>query len=83
MSDYRNRDDRTVHASNPDEELVRYDRAGKWYVEPVDGSRRRHVGINEAVRIAVGWSRSGNGVIFTGLHGGSMFEAKVLSEAGR
>ena len=28
--------DRTVHVSYPGMEIVRYDRAGKWYLEPTN-----------------------------------------------
>lgn len=45
--------DRRVHATYPGMEIVRYNRAGKWYLEPTDPRlRRQHVGIGDAVRSA-------------------------------
>jgi hypothetical protein len=49
------RHDRTVHARLADgREVVRYDRAGKWYIE-ADNSlpTRRHITIGQAVRFAL------------------------------
>lgn len=51
-------------------EIVRYDRAGKWYVEP-KGGKRRHVKIAEAVQLAFA------GRVLDGRYGGSRFGAKV------
>ena len=46
--------DRRVHARLPDgTEVVRYDRAGKWYLEHPELPNRRHVTLQEAVE-AVG-----------------------------
>ena len=57
--------ERTVHAVAADgTEVVRYDKAGKWYAEPIDG-KRRHVTLSEAVTIALAfgsfrdWPRNG------------------------
>lgn len=47
--------DRTVHATLPDKdaEVVRYDRAGKWYLEPRDpelrSRKRRRIGLQFSV----------------------------------
>lgn len=43
--------DRTLHAENESYEIVRYDRAGVWYVEFKDphGPARRHVAVRDAV----------------------------------
>lgn len=42
--------DRTVHASGPQMEVVRYNKAGKWYLEPTDRRLpRQSVTIAEAV----------------------------------
>lgn len=75
----RSGEDRTVHARSADgAELVRYDRAGKWYVEhpPETLTPRRKVSVNEAVDIAVGWWHNG-GTPFIGRLGGGMFDAKL------
>ncbi len=46
--------DRTVHASYPGMEIVRYDRAGKWYFEPTDSSLpRQKVTVKQAADAAV------------------------------
>lgn len=44
--------DRTVHATTPAWEVVRYDRAGHWYAETTRGLPRRKLTIGEAVRLA-------------------------------
>lgn len=70
--------DRTVHvtiipAAGDRIEIVRYNRAGKWYYE--DGGRRRHLMLAEAAafaredRPAVIWHE--------GRKGGAAFDAKV------
>ena len=72
--------DRTVHGLTDDGgEIVRYDRAGKWYFEYRD-RKRRHVTIAEAVQAAA----AGKAVL--GRAGGLAFDAKVRKlrgEAGR
>lgn len=67
--------DRTVHAYGRGYEIVRYDRAGKWYVESVDGSRRA-VTLDQAVREALHISKRGSGDVHFGLPGGSAFDAR-------
>lgn len=48
------RDDRVVHAECRGFQVVRYERAGKWYVEPHDHDHpREHVGVVEAARRAL------------------------------
>jgi hypothetical protein len=70
----RTKPDRTVHARSADkqQEIVRYDRAGKWWVENADGTRRP-VGIREAAELARTYAVS-RGTVFTGRSGGSMFD---------
>jgi hypothetical protein len=68
--------DRTVHAvTHKGVEIVRYDRAGKWFLEWPLGSMVpcKHVGVNEAARTAVEHSAD----IRVGLPGGKAFDAKV------
>lgn len=66
--------DRTVHAENEHCEIVRYDRAGKWYLEPKQsGLQRRRIGIASA---AVEAARTGTTVHF-GLPGGGAFDRRV------
>lgn len=64
--------DRCVHARLVNgSEIVRYDRAGKWYVEgDVD---RRKTTVTGAARLA---AQEGAVVLYS-LPGGSRFEAKV------
>lgn len=65
--------DRTVHARLRDgTEIVRYDRAGKWFVESPDGSRER-VTVREAARRA---SVSG-ATIYVGRAGGGRFDSAL------
>jgi len=66
-------DDRTVHAVRRHDgaEIVRYDRAGKWYLERVDGSRSP-LTLRGAVREAVG------GRVHFGRPGGRIFDAAVV-----
>jgi hypothetical protein len=68
--------DRTVHAvTYRGVEIVRYNRAGKWYLEwPATAMVPcRHVGVDEAARTAVEHS----GDIRLGLSGGKAFDARV------
>lgn len=67
--------DRTVHAENEHCEIVRYDRAGKWYIEPRDpGKQRRHVGIRSAASEAV---KAPDMWIHYGRPGGGAFDRHV------
>lgn len=65
-------DDRTVHASNGAREIVRYDRAGKWYVE-LKGLPRIPVTLAQAAKEA----RSYGWVHHPGLPGGARFDRLV------
>lgn len=64
-------DDRTVHASKGSREVVRYNRAGKWYVE-MGGLLRYAVKLEEAVDTATdfGWT------VHYGRPGGSTFDRR-------
>jgi hypothetical protein len=63
-------------------EIVRYDRAGKWYFEPLDSSlRRQKITVHEAAATAV-WARdhyNEGAHIFPSLHGGTTFDRLVTS----
>lgn len=73
-------DDRRVHARGKDGlEVVRYDRAGKWYLEnPRPGSLipRRHVKISEAAKMARLLQKDG-GTVFFKIPGGGRFDLLV------
>jgi hypothetical protein len=74
-------DDRTVHAKLPmGGEVVRYERAGKWFIEwPAQHMiLARHVGVDEAARTAVGRE----GFVHFDRPGGRVFERKVRSLRG-
>ena len=75
--------DRTVHASYPGMEIVRYDRAGKWYLEPTDPRlKRQHVTIKQAVGSAL-WALGNGGQVFFGRSGGSRFDTLVRGQEGK
>ena len=63
--------DRTVHGYTAEgAPIVRYDRAGKWYVEP-EGGKRRPVTLTEAAKLAIA------GRVLENRAGGLAFNAKV------
>jgi len=65
------KNDRTVHGHNATgDPIVRYDRAGKWYLEP-EGGKRRRLSLHEAARMAA------LGTVRLGQPGGTMFDAAV------
>jgi hypothetical protein len=64
-----------VHARYSTTEVVRYNRAGKWYVER-EGRPRAHVTLAQAVWVAESLRERG-GVIFRGVPGGRMFDFKL------
>ena len=67
--------DRTVHASYRDMEIVRYDRAGKWYLEPtIPGLKRQQVGIKRAVASAQWGIEFADGAWYAGRQGGATFD---------
>ena len=66
-------DDRRVHAVTAiGSEVVRYGRAGKWYLEAA-GEKRQPLSLAAAVRLAAGWDAD----LRLGLPGGRMFDAAV------
>lgn len=69
--------DRRVHATYQGMDIVRYDRAGKWYLEPVDRSLpRQKVTVKEAAAQAL-WGHEHGGSIYLGLQGGTTFDRLV------
>lgn len=69
--------DRTVHGRaprglGPPNELVRYDRSGKWYLEWVDGER-----LHLRLAQVVGMAAHPDGEAYLGLPGGRAFDAAV------
>lgn len=64
--------DRTVHGLAADgSEIARYDRGGKWYVEPAGGGHRRLITVSEAAYMA------SLGTVYPGKPGGVQFAAAV------
>ncbi len=69
--------DRTIHAHYPGMEIVRYDRSGKWYLEPTDPRLpRQHIKLRDAVRQAL-WAQEHGGVIRLGRLGGTAFDRQL------
>ncbi len=72
--------DRTVHASTQQMNVVRYDRAGKWYLEPTDTTLpRQAVTVGDAARYVV-WAldQDHSTKLFTNRPGGKRFDVLVL-----
>lgn len=78
-------DDRTVHASDARGgiEIVRYNRAGKWYCEIKENvgrvglpAERQHIGVRQAAEQAKSLESRG-GTIFIGRPGGQAFDRLV------
>lgn len=66
--------DRSVHARLADgSEVVRYDRAGKYFLESPDGSRER-ITLGKAVQHAF-TARDNDGRVFLDQPGGQSFDA--------
>lgn len=69
--------DRRIHAANDHAEVVRYDKAGKWYIEPRDKTLpRQRVSVAHAARYAL-WLYENGGVIKQGIPGGAAFDRDV------
>jgi len=72
--------DRRIHAKYADMEIVRYDRAGKWYLEPTfSGLKRQHVTIAVAALSAKWGIQNAGGTWYPGLPGGSGFDVLMRS----
>ena len=74
--------DRTVHAAWSEEDLVRYDRAGKWYVEPRYEGKRRQVTLADAVKYALLVEGNPSGRVFLDRPGGGTFDARYRAAKG-
>jgi hypothetical protein len=74
--------DRTVHARYRDMEIVRYDRAGKWYLEPtIPKARRQQVTVKTAARQALWGIEFGSGEVMLGRYGGAAFDREFQKAA--
>ena len=73
--------DRTVHACCEQFEIVRYDRAGKWYIEWNDYDRKR-IGVKVAAVHASNLLDAGRGEVFFDRPGGQTFDRHVLDMQG-
>lgn len=73
------RDDRTVHARLFDGvEIVRYDRAGKWYAEKQALlAPRQHLTLSQAVAMVL---NDEDAEVFHGKPGGAMFDRRVKAD---
>ncbi len=73
--------DRRVHAANSKMEVVRYERAGKWYLEPVDPALpRQNVSVRDAAAYVLWWANQSDPMDHhEGLLGGSRFDALIKS----
>lgn len=61
-------------------EIVRYDRAGKWFLEPTNPYlKRQRVTIKEAASQAI-WAAAHGGDYYLGLPGGGAFDRYVSGE---
>lgn len=75
--------DRTVHAFGDSAEVVRYEQAGKWFIEFKGwGIPCQQVKIDEAVRKAIWLWNKDNGSVNFGRPGGSVFDRKVRAVIG-
>lgn len=71
-------DARTIHASSKDCDVVRYNRAGKWYLEPHRADKpRQQVSIADAARYAVWAVEHAEGQIHFHRPGGNAFDRVV------
>lgn len=70
--------DRRIHAETDQMEIVRYDRSGKWYLEPKGNlSPRQQVTVKDAAKYAIQMCRGDSSTIYLGLRGGRVFDRLV------
>jgi hypothetical protein len=75
-------DTRTVHAGYNGMEIVRYDRAGKWYLEPMRRDLpRQRVTLSQAVDAALWGVANANGFFSPGWPGGNAFDREYMRRA--
>ncbi len=67
--------DRLVHAECAGFQVVRYNRAGKWYVETRGDGPRERVDITEAAHRALAAKAMG-GTVYMGAPGGTVFDSR-------
>jgi len=70
-------DDRTVHASSADMEVIFDGKVGKWYLEPKGDLPRQRVTVMAAAEYAAWLLDRGVGQVHFGLPGGSRFDQYV------
>ena len=63
--------DRTVHAEFGEQQLVRADRSGKWYLVTTT-----KINLAEAVEFAQTWRQQG-GKVYLDRRGGALFDARL------
>lgn len=68
--------DRTVHARIGRDEVVRYDRAGKWWLEQPHSGFRHRISFDLAVKMGVD-AMASEGTVYFGRPGGSTFDRRV------
>lgn len=71
-------EDRVVHAELGEMQVVRYDRAGHWYLED-PGQKRQRISLSQAVVTARIWRQAG-GRVYLGRPGGGSFDHKFLDQ---
>lgn len=72
--------DRTVHARHRDgHEIVRYRKAGKWWLERADGTRAP-LQVPTAVSEAADWTATGDATILWDQPGGKLFDSRLRAQ---
>ena len=74
--------DRRVHAECERFAIVRYNRAGKWYIEFFASGKRQRIGVVDAAQRAYAAETLG-GTVYSGLPGGQTFDRWVAVERAR
>ncbi len=64
--------DRIIHAERGEEQIVRYDRSGKWYIEHGPSHPRERVSVRQAARRA--FELGHGGIIYERCPGGRTFD---------
>jgi len=83
-ADSGNYPDRRVHCELGQLQIVRYERAGKWYIEAGGAAPRVPVTCAGAARYALAYKeKNPETVIHLGVPGGAAFDRKIRSAPGR